>query len=107
MLQVTDKAIDKVRKLAEKDGKPPILRVGVKGGGCTGLSYFMDFDANVRDTDRVIREENGVKVICDPKSLAILEETTLDYESNLLAGGFKFKNPKARHTCGCGESFSV
>jgi iron-sulfur cluster assembly protein len=106
VLIITEKAFDKVRRLAQKDGLDPVLRVGVKGGGCTGLSYFMDFDAKVRETDHVI-ESDEVRILCDPKSLEFLKETTLDYDTNLLSGGFKFKNPQAKKTCSCGESFTV
>jgi iron-sulfur cluster assembly protein len=106
MLMVTEKAAKKVIDLAAKDGKPAALRVGVKGGGCAGYSYFMDFDATVREGDAVL-EVAGLTVRCDPKSLKVLGDTTLDYETNLMNHGFRFKNPAAKKTCGCGDSFSV
>lgn len=106
MLTVTEKAAKKVLDLASKDGKAPVLRVGVKGGGCAGYSYFMDFDAGARAGDSVI-EVAGLTVRCDPKSLRLLEGTTLDYETNLMNHGFRFKNPAVKRTCGCGESFSI
>ncbi len=106
MLTVTEKAAKKALELAERDGKQPVLRVGVKGGGCAGYSYFMDFDETAREGDTVL-EVAGLTVRCDPKSQKILGETTLDYETNLMNHGFRFKNPLAKRSCGCGESFSV
>ena len=106
MIRVTSKAVNKVRQLAEKDGKPAVLRVGVKGGGCSGLSYFMDFVDAPQQSDETL-EIDGVTVVCDPKSLKFIDETVLDYDTNLLNGGFRFNNPKARKSCSCGESFSA
>jgi iron-sulfur cluster assembly protein len=80
-------------------------RVGVRGGGCSDFTYFYDW-GSPRHNDTVL-EVAGLKVVVDPKSLKILEGTELDYESNLLAGGFKFKNPNAKKSCSCGDSFSV
>lgn len=107
MLKVTESAAEKVRSLAERDGMEPILRVGVRGGGCSGLSYFMDFESKApRDSDVRI-EVGSVLVLVDPKSMKFLENTELDYETKILAGGFKFNNPKAKKSCSCGESFTV
>ena len=106
MLNVTEKAAKKAFELATRDGKKPVLRVGVKGGGCAGYSYFMDFDETAREGDTVL-EVAGLTVRCDPKSQKILGETTLDYETNLMSHGFRFKNPLVKRSCGCGESFSV
>ncbi len=106
MLNVTEKAAKKALELATRDGKKPVLRVGVKGGGCAGYSYFMDFDETTREGDTVF-EVAGLTVRCDPKSQKILGETTLDYETNLMNHGFRFKNPLVKRSCGCGESFSV
>ncbi len=106
MLNVTEKAARKALELASRDRKKPILRVGVKGGGCAGYSYFMDFDDTAREGDTVF-EVVGLTVRCDPKSQKILGETTLDYETNLMNHGFRFKNPLVKRSCGCGESFSV
>ena len=80
------------------------LRIGVRGGGCSGLSYYLDVDAE-KPADRII-EKDGVKVFVDPKSLLFLQGTTLDYVSGLMESGFKFLNPRAGKSCGCGESFS-
>lgn len=107
MITVTEKAAAKACKLAERDGQPAILRVGVRGGGCSGLSYFIDFDANGPQENDKVLEVHGLTVICDPKSLEFIEGTTLDYDTNLLSGGFRFSNPKAKRSCSCGESFSV
>ena len=108
MIEVTEKAAKKAVALAARDQKAPILRVGVKGGGCSGMSYFIDFDPpeNVRDTDTVL-EIGELKVVVDPKSLKFIDGMRLDFESNLLNGGFRFHNPNAKRSCSCGESFTV
>lgn len=106
MILVTDKAAQKAISLAERDNKPAILRVGVKGGGCSGLSYFLDFTEAVREDDTVL-ELGDLKVICDPKSLKYINGMQLDFDTNLLNGGFRFKNPNAKRSCSCGESFTV
>ena len=106
MITVTEKAAKKAADLAAREGKPPILRVGVKGGGCAGFSYFMDFDDSTREDD-LVAEVAGLTVRCDPKSAKLLAETTLDYETSLMNHGFHFKNPAAKRSCGCGESFAV
>ena len=106
MITVTAKAAEKALTIAAKEGRPSILRVGVRGGGCSGLSYFMEFSENITDNDATL-EVGNLKVVCDLKSLKYLEGTVLDYESNLLKGGFKFNNPQAKHSCSCGESFAI
>ena len=82
------------------------LRVGVKGGGCSGFSYILDLTENQKDTDEVI-EQHGVKLICDPKSLLYLGGTTIDFKDEIMGRGFVFTNPNASTTCGCGSSFAV
>jgi iron-sulfur cluster assembly protein len=82
------------------------LRVGVKGGGCSGFSYILDLTENRKDTDEVI-EQHGVKLICDPKSLLYLGGTTVDFKDEIMGRGFVFTNPNASTTCGCGSSFAV
>ena len=82
------------------------LRIGVRGGGCSGLSYFLDVDRDAKDTDQVIDAPLGVKVFIDPKSMLFLQGSTLDYVTGLMESGFKFINPQAGTGCGCGESFS-
>lgn len=106
MITLTSRAVTKAITLAQKEGKPPILRVGVKGGGCSGLSYVLDFVDGIREVDTV-SELEGLTVICDPKSLEFVKELVLDFETNLLKSGWKFTNPKAAKSCSCGESFSL
>ena len=106
MIQLTPGAITEVKRLLEKDGRPNLgLRIGVQGGGCSGLSYKLGFD-QVRAGDRV-GDFDGVKVFVDPKSDLYLEGTTVDFVDGLEGRGFKFLNPQAKKSCGCGESFSV
>jgi len=108
MITMTDKAIREVKKLiAEKyAGKDVSLRVGVKGGGCSGLSYVLDFQDTQREDDKVLEFE-GVRVLMDPKSALYLKGTQLDFSDGLMGTGFNFVNPNAQRTCGCGSSFSV
>lgn len=109
-IYVSDKAREKVRKLMEDAGIAEdshyFLRVGVVGGGCSGLSYKLDFDNEQKPTDQVF-EDNGIKVVTDLKSFLYLVNTTLDFSDGLNGKGFYFSNPNASRTCGCGESFSV
>ena len=106
MITVTQSAAAEAKRLLEKQGKPGFgLRVGVQGGGCSGLSYKLGFDQE-RAGDRVCGTE-GVKVFVDPKSDIYLDGTTLDFVDGLEGRGFKFLNPHAKKSCGCGESFSV
>jgi iron-sulfur cluster assembly protein len=108
MIHVTEKAAKKIRELLVKQGvsNKGGLRLGVQGGGCSGLTYAMRLDTEARDRDQVI-EENGARVFVDPKSYVYLEEVTLDYEETLMRQGFIFQNPRATHSCGCGTSFTV
>jgi iron-sulfur cluster assembly protein len=109
MIKVADKAKLEVSKLMEKDGYNPSLdfiRVGVKSGGCSGLSYELKFDKFCSDSDKIF-EHNGVKIAVDKKSFLYLVGTTLDYSGGLNGKGFVFINPNASRTCGCGESFSL
>ena len=105
-LSVTPQAIQEVKRiLAEKPQSGAGLRIGVKGGGCSGLSYTLNFDVS-HEGDHIFEQE-GVKVLVDPKSLLYLSGTTLDFSDSLQDRGFRFINPNASITCGCGESFSV
>lgn len=110
MVFVSDKAKEKVTKLMEEGGHAPdagyFLRVSVVGGGCSGLSYKMDFDNQPKPGDQVF-EDNGVKVVTDLKSFLYLVNTTLEFSEGLNGKGFYFNNPNASRTCACGESFSV
>lgn len=106
MISVTPAAAQEIKRLLEKQNQPDLaLRVGVKGGGCSGLSYSMNFDSQ-KEGDNVFENE-GVKVIVDPKSYLYLDGTQLDFVDGLEGRGFKFVNPNSRSSCGCGESFSV
>jgi iron-sulfur cluster assembly protein len=107
-LVVTECAIKRIRAAMAKEGVSPTeggLRLGVMGGGCSGLSYSIKFDTHPRDRDRIY-EFDGVRVFVDPKSFLYLHGMTLDYEETLMRQGFNFINPNSKHSCGCGSSFS-
>lgn len=109
MIKVSESAKKKVVSLMEDDGfdaTTDFVRVGVKSGGCSGLSYDLTFDKGQQETDKVF-EDNGIKVIVDKKSFLYLVGTTLEYSGGLNGKGFVFNNPNANRTCGCGESFSL
>ncbi len=108
MITMSARAIQEVRRILDEQKLPPqtALRVGVKGGGCSGFSYTLGFDDQLNDTDQ-LNEFEGVRLVCDPKSFLYLSGTEVDFEDNLMGRGFKFGNPNASKTCGCGESFSV
>jgi iron-sulfur cluster assembly protein len=105
---MTDKAMAEVIKIMSSNNIPDTygLRVGVKGGGCSGLSYSLGFDKEARETDKTIVKEN-VRIFIDPKSLFYLSGTELDYTDGLNGRGFVFNNPNASKTCGCGSSFGA
>jgi len=105
-INVTDKAVEKIRAAFAKQGVDGGLRLGVLGGGCSGLSYQFKFDSRPRPTDHVF-EFNGVQVFVDPKSMVYLDGMTLDYKESLMQSGFAFENPHATKSCGCGTSFSA
>ncbi|HEY2720735.1 MAG TPA: iron-sulfur cluster assembly accessory protein [Chitinophagaceae bacterium] len=108
-IYISDKAKEKVNQLMREAGLDDsawFLRVGVAGGGCSGLSYKLDFDNEQKSTDQVF-EDNGVKIVTDLKSFLYLVNTTLDFSGGLNGKGFQFINPNASRTCGCGESFAV
>jgi iron-sulfur cluster assembly protein len=107
-IQVSDNAARQIRKLLDRQGIPDGgLRVAVKAGGCSGLSYVFEWEGAAKETDRVFEGVDGARVFVDPRSLKFLDGTTLDYDTALLSKGFVLENPKARSTCGCGVSFSV
>jgi len=109
MIHVTEKAATKIQELLVKEGVAPEtggLRVGVQGGGCSGLSYAMRLDTQARDRDKIF-EEYGARIFVDPKSLLYLNGTTLEYEETLMRQGFVFQNPNAARNCGCGSSFTA
>lgn len=107
MLQLTDVAATKVAEFLEKHERPDaLLRVRVVGGGCSGFQYQLALDDESRDGDQVI-EQNGVKMLVDERSLPYLNGTEIDYVEDLMGAGFRFNNPQAVSSCGCGESFQV
>ncbi len=109
MIKVSKTAKSKVMQLMQEDGFDPskdYVRVGVKSGGCSGLSYDLKFDKSQIDGDKLF-EDNGVKIVVDTKSFLYLIGTTLEYSGGLNGAGFVFNNPNANRTCGCGESFSL
>lgn len=107
MITLTENAAKEVQRLIEAQNLSNAnLRMGVKGGGCSGLSYTLNFETEKKEEDQVF-EVHGVRVVVDPKSLIFLEGTTLDFVSGLEGTGFKFVNPNASKSCGCGSSFSA
>jgi iron-sulfur cluster assembly protein len=108
MITVTDKAKEKIAELLQQEGRTAQhnVRVSVKGGGCSGLMYDLNFDDTIYPADQIF-EDKGVKILVDKKSLLYLLGTTLDFSDGLNGKGFQFINPNASRTCGCGESFAV
>ena len=108
MIKVKDSARDKIHELLNAEGKreDSFIRVGVKGGGCSGLMYNLEFDSEMNEEDKLI-EDNNIRVVVDKKSVLYLAGTELDYTGGLNGKGFTFINPNASRTCGCGESFSI
>jgi len=106
-VNLSDAAVKQVKKLIEEQNLQNVfLRMGVKGGGCSGLSYSLEFDSELGPHDKSF-DIDGIKVVVDTKSYLYLVGTTLDYVTQGLTGGFTFVNPKAKSTCGCGTSFSA
>ena len=108
MIKVAESAKQQVTHLLQAENHPEgsFVRVGVEGGGCSGLMYQLTFDNEMKEGDQVF-EDNGVKVVVDRKSFLYLVGTELEYTGGLNGKGFVFKNPNASRTCGCGESFSI
>src|SRR5512144_1268614 len=108
-IAVTEKAVARIKSAMEKESISPEqggLRVGVQGGGCSGLSYNIRFDSQPRERDRIF-QFGDVRVFVDPKSFIYLHGMTLDYEDTLMHQGFVFKNPNSQKSCGCGTSFTA
>ena len=104
---VTKNAVNKLKSVMKSDNKENyFLRMSVEGGGCSGMTYKMDFDEKPKEFDKVFKS-NGLTVICDLKSWLYLKDVKIDYSDDLLNGGFKITNPNAERTCGCGTSFSA
>jgi iron-sulfur cluster assembly protein len=107
MVTITPKAAAEIQKIiAQENSGDLALRVGVQGGGCSGLSYFLTLDKDPRPDDKIL-ESSGVKVYLDSKSALYLEGTEVDFTDGLQGSGFTFKNPNAQRTCGCGHSFQA
>lgn len=110
MITISEKALTHITSLMVESGITPDthnLRVGVKGGGCSGLSYVMDFDDKTDPTDEIVKVDGGLTVVIDKKSVLYLFGTELTYSDGLNGRGFQWVNPNASRTCGCGESFSL
>jgi iron-sulfur cluster assembly protein len=108
MIEITETAAQKIRTLMAKQGiDEGGLRVGVKGGGCSGLSYIFAWEREARLGDEVFEGADGAKIFIDKKSLLYLNGTVLDYDTSLISRGFVFNNPNAKSTCGCGSSFGA
>lgn len=108
-IQVTEKALGRIRTAMAKEGVSPVeggLRLGIQGGGCSGLSYNIRFDTQPRERDRVYQFDD-VRIFIDPKSFLYLHGMILDYEETLMRQGFNFINPHSTKSCGCGSSFSA
>jgi iron-sulfur cluster assembly protein len=105
MIVITEAAAKEISRQRDKRGTPEAaIRVGIRGGGCTGFSYLFEWDdKEPRPTDKVF-EQHGVKLVVDPKSYIYFQGTELDFVSSMMGHGFKFKNPNVKGTCGCGES---
>ena len=107
MIKLTETAIQEVKRIRNKQGdQKQYLRLGVESGGCSGLNYKMSFDDKIGEQDKMY-DFDGIKVVVDIRSLLYLMGMTLDYTGELLGGGFKFTNPNAKKSCGCGHSFSA
>ena len=108
MITLTASATQEAKRLIEKEQKPNrALRIGIKGGGCSGMTYVLTLDeAAPKQYDSVL-EQDGLKILIDAKSQLYLDGTTIDYKNSLMGGGFEFNNPLAKKTCGCGTSFST
>ncbi|HEY3886396.1 MAG TPA: iron-sulfur cluster assembly accessory protein [Vicinamibacterales bacterium] len=108
MVQISENAGKLIRRMTAKNGIPDGgLRIGIKAGGCSGLSYTFAWEAAPREGDHVFEGPDESKVFIDPRSLRFLDGTTLDYDTSLVSKGFIFQNPNAKSSCGCGTSFSV
>jgi iron-sulfur cluster assembly protein len=107
-ISLTPKAIEQVHKIRKENNIPEShgLRLGVKGGGCSGMTYVLAFDEKAKENDKIM-EFGGIKVYIDPKSLFFLSGTVLDFSDGLNGKGFVFNNPQATKSCGCGQSFGV
>lgn len=104
MLNITEAAVDQVKAMMAAEENAKFLRVGVQGGGCSGLSYGMGFDSEVGEDDTTFEKE-GIQVLVDKESISMLDGVKIDYKQNMMGGGFTLDNPNAIASCGCGSSF--
>jgi iron-sulfur cluster assembly protein len=108
MITLSASAAEHVKKLIEKEQKPNLgLRIGVKGGGCSGLTYVLSIDETAPKQFDTVFEQEGLKIVVDAKSQLYLDGTTIDYKESVMGGGFEFNNPLAKKSCGCGTSFTT
>ena len=106
-ISLTPSAVEYIKRLLVKEGEEGrALRIGVKAGGCSGFSYFLGFTSDRKAHD-IVFEYDGLSVYVDPRSMEILDGTVIDYQRGLLGAGIQFQNPRAKKTCGCGDSFTV
>ncbi len=108
-IHLTETAAREIKTIVEQqelDAEKIRLRVGVRGGGCSGFNYLLDLTEQQRENDEIF-EEHGIKIVCDPKSYLYLNGTTIDFKDEIMGRGFVFNNPNATSTCGCGSSFSA
>jgi len=108
-IELTERAVEEIKSICDQQKLDPhdvYLKVGVKGGGCSGFSYILDLTEHKAENDEVW-EKDGIQIICDPKSYLYLNGTQVDFKDELMGRGFVFKNPNATSTCGCGSSFSA
>ncbi|KGX89618.1 hypothetical protein N781_07600 [Pontibacillus halophilus JSM 076056 = DSM 19796] len=106
LLNITDSASLQIQEMMKDEEENVLLRFGVKGGGCSGLSYAMGFDYEQKETDQTF-EANGISVIMNKEDAALVEGTTIDFKQNMMGGGFTIDNPNAIASCGCGSSFKT
>ena len=108
MITLTTDAAQEVKRLIEKEQQPNRgLRIGVKGGGCSGMTYVLAIDEATPKQYDTVFEQDGVKILIDAKSHLLLDGTTVEFKNGMMGGGFEFQNPQAKKSCGCGHSFSA
>lgn len=105
VITITDEAREQIKEMLEDEPENTYLRFGVKGGGCSGLSYSLGFDYEVNEELDLVEDINGIPVVIFKQDIPIIENTVIDYKQNMMGGGFSIKNPNAIFSCGCGSSF--
>jgi len=108
MINLSETAVTEFHRLMSDQGKSEaVVRIGVESGGCSGLQYNMDFDETANDSDAVFEQSAGLKVVCEKDALVYLDGLNVDFSTKLMGGGFRFVNPNAARSCGCGTSFRI